>query len=359
MRKSQKSLPMSSPSPTHPLKVRDSNMELLRIVSMFLVLLVHADYLSLGAPSSLDVAIHPAESFMKMLFYSISTVCVNCFVLLSGWYGIRPKLKRLGEFLFQVFFISGLTLSVYILCSRQRIDVDDIKSLFLLTDDLWFVKSYLVLYLLSPALNSFCGTSSRRQYQLVLCGLFLLQTVLGWGFVVVPWFDGGYSPLSFILLYLLGQYLHRYPSKYTDRSSTPHLACYVCMTVLCAAINFISLYVGIGEGVAWMSYISPIVIFNSVLLLLYFSKLSLHSKKVNWVARSCFAVYLVHCTRHVLEWYCEEVRANYGGNNYLTIAVLMLSIYASAILLDKARIYVWELLTRKKGKENPRDMDTA
>ena len=105
-------------SPSRQLKSRDSNMELLRIVSMLLVLLVHADYLSLGAPTTEDVATHPTESFMKMLVYSISTVCVNCFVLLSGWYGIRPKLKRLGEFLFQVIFICGTSLSIYLLCSQ-------------------------------------------------------------------------------------------------------------------------------------------------------------------------------------------------------------------------------------------------
>ena len=349
MRKSKRKIQMSTlVSPSRQLKSRDSNMELLRIVSMLLVLLVHADYLSLGAPTTEDVATHPTESFMKMLVYSISTVCVNCFVLLSGWYGIRPKLKRLGEFLFQVIFICGTSLSIYLLCSGRSIDMTDIKSLLLLTDDLWFVKSYLVLYLLSPALNTFSSTASHREYLFILCGLFLLQTVFGWGFVVVPWFDGGYSPLSFILLYLLGQYLHRYPNKHTNSSSSHHLASYAFMTVLCAVINFISLRIGIGEGVAWMSYISPLVIINSVLLLLYFSKLSFQSKKVNWVARSCFAVYLLHCTRHVLEWYCDEIRENYGSNNYLSILFLMLAIYAAAVLLDKARILIWEFLTGKK-----------
>ena len=35
-------------------KFRQSNMELLRIVAMFLVLLVHADFFSIGAPSASD-----------------------------------------------------------------------------------------------------------------------------------------------------------------------------------------------------------------------------------------------------------------------------------------------------------------
>ena len=41
---------------------------------------------------------------LRMLFESLAIVCVNVFVLISGWFGIRPKWKSVTNFLFQVFF---------------------------------------------------------------------------------------------------------------------------------------------------------------------------------------------------------------------------------------------------------------
>lgn len=38
---------------------RQSNIELLRIISMFLILLVHADFYSLGEPSYIDIISEP------------------------------------------------------------------------------------------------------------------------------------------------------------------------------------------------------------------------------------------------------------------------------------------------------------
>ena len=43
---------------------RQSNFELLRIIAMFLVLVVHADYFSLGAPSYQDCVNCPIQSMM-------------------------------------------------------------------------------------------------------------------------------------------------------------------------------------------------------------------------------------------------------------------------------------------------------
>lgn len=40
-------------------KIRQSNMELLRIIAMFLILIVHSDYYSLGAPNKVDIIVAP------------------------------------------------------------------------------------------------------------------------------------------------------------------------------------------------------------------------------------------------------------------------------------------------------------
>ena len=70
---------------------RDSNMELLRIVFMLLVMVCHADYMSLGGPSQSDILCNAGGTFTKIFIFAFSMVCVNGFILISGWYGIHAS----------------------------------------------------------------------------------------------------------------------------------------------------------------------------------------------------------------------------------------------------------------------------
>ena len=72
---------------------RFSNIELLRIVAMLLVVFVHANYFSLGWINIDDINNDPINSFVRIILEQICIVCVNVFVLISGWFGIKPSLK--------------------------------------------------------------------------------------------------------------------------------------------------------------------------------------------------------------------------------------------------------------------------
>lgn len=101
------------------IKKRDSNFELLRIIAMFLVMITHATFLALGVPTYEDSINIPYSSFGIFLSQSFSTACVNIFVLLSGWFGIKVNLKRFSEFIFQVFFFTSIIfIGLYIYSSN-------------------------------------------------------------------------------------------------------------------------------------------------------------------------------------------------------------------------------------------------
>ena len=88
------------------MKERESNVELLRIVSMILVLVSHASYTSLGSPTQVEVSFSFESAFLRGLSESLSEVCVNAFILVSGWYGIKVRAIRFVELIFQVLFVS-------------------------------------------------------------------------------------------------------------------------------------------------------------------------------------------------------------------------------------------------------------
>lgn len=92
--------------PPPPTKERDSNIELLRILSILLVMILHANYLALDPPSQAAISSSYGNAFIQVYIEALSCVCVNVFILISGWFGIHFKIVRLAELIFQVLFIS-------------------------------------------------------------------------------------------------------------------------------------------------------------------------------------------------------------------------------------------------------------
>jgi len=190
-------------------KVRDSNMEMLRLLAMLMVLVYHADFLSLGMPDMEDEMSMGQwiDSSLRFFVQSVCVVCVNVFVMLSGWFGIKPKIDRLIAFLFQVTFFTLVSIVANVVFWNHQLCFDDVKNIFMLNDNLWFPKSYLLLYVLSPVLNAFVEKATARQFRFVLIPMVLFQMVYGWITGGVGWFMGGYSCIFFIELYLLARYL--------------------------------------------------------------------------------------------------------------------------------------------------------
>ena len=163
---------------TKPKKVRDSNMELLRLVAMFLVLVVHANFRALPVPGMSHVHNNPSSAFLMFMTEAFSIYAVNLFVLLSGWYGIRFKAKRLGELIFQVLFFGLFAIGVCAVFAPDELQHDVFSRLFILgLNDYWFVKAYLALYIISPVLNTFVEHSPRQQFKYVLIAFFAFQSL--------------------------------------------------------------------------------------------------------------------------------------------------------------------------------------
>lgn len=87
-------------------KVRQSNFELLRIVAMFMVMMLHVNFLALGRPSVEDAGSAPLATFTRILFEVMSVGSVDLFVLISGWFGIKANRKSLLHLFSRSFLCS-------------------------------------------------------------------------------------------------------------------------------------------------------------------------------------------------------------------------------------------------------------
>ncbi len=328
---------------------RQTNMELLRILAMFLILTVHADYWALGLPTASECIQNPASSLTRMFIESIAILSVNVFVLISGWFSIKPSVKGFGNFIFQcAFFFIGIY-AVMILAGLQTLSFQGIKVALLLTPKNWFVKAYIGLYILAPVLNYYSENAPRKQFRTLLICFFTFQTIYGCT-GAAAFIASGYSTFSFIGLYLLARYLKIYKPGICKLGGV-----LLCLSIAVnTAAEFFLTYNSIEFFVHWgiFNYINPLVILGATGLLLMFSSMKVpHSRFINWIAASSFAVFLVHCNPNIGTPYfkplIQQLYSQFDGPLcILVIGIVLVLIFLGSVLLDQPRKWMWKYIVK-------------
>lgn len=340
------------------LKERESNLEALRIVSMMMVVLVHIDGASLGLPSIKgDLQALTSRDVWRLVVESITIIGVNCFTLISGYFGIKLRLKGVLSFLFQCVFYSVLiaSLAPWLLGIEFSWKEWGESWLVLSHTDLWYVPAYFCLMLLSPLLNAGVDKLSRREFAWIL-GIFLLFNIWsGW------WWGGsfnptGYTVMQLILMYLIGRFIRRNieigGKEITDgedlRLKPQHsVVGYVAATGL---IFMSSLYL---EPVKAFAYNSPMVILASVSFFILFLSFRFHSWWVNYIARSAFAVYLIHKAPEIWGNFMRPEIATAWRELSLpaftaAAVIITVCVYAVAVLVDPARRWLFNFFVERE-----------
>lgn len=317
---------------------RQSNFELLRIICMLMVMVGHA----IGYVQQTDLDGTPGV--IKVFVNQLCLVDVNVFVMISGWFGIKASVKGAVKLLFQVWFLSSLCYLVFLCLGYPVSFKQDLLPYLLFGSGYWFVVSYLVLYVISPVLNTFAAQASKKVFSGVLIAFFSTEFIFGF-LLNTGGFAYGFSTLSFIGLYLLARYVRLYPGKLFSFNKWKDLAVYVTVSIL----SMVGLWFGykwFGMGFHLNHYDSPFAIVAALYFLLFFSKLQFHSRAINWLASSAFAIYLLHentlASRqyHQLFGYIQE---NFSLPAYYALLLCIIVVLALLfILIDKLRIFVWE-----------------
>lgn len=332
-------------------KKRSSNIELLRILAMFLVLLVHANFFSLGAPTLDTIKQTPIFAFGSFFIQGISICCVNLFVLISGWFGIRPKLKSFFQLLFQcLFFLIGIYVVMTIIgltdVSFKGI-LKGIAGCFFLLKWNWFIKAYICLYIIAPMINSYVDNVDKYHVRNFLISFYTFQTLYSWISDAAVFFESGYSTISFIGLYTLARYARLYPNRFTLFNEKVDLMIYLSISLLLALVGYLCIANNINILTNKIfSYVNPLVILSALYLLLFFSKIELHSSIVNWIGASSFAVFLLHTNPNLcLQYFVPSVKfivLEYNGLLFvMALLFFLIGIFLLAILIDQLRIVLW------------------
>ena len=332
---------------------RNSSIELLRILSMVMIVFHH-------------FAVHGGfvwtseSNLIARLWYNFilmgGKVGVNVFVLISGYYLTRSKdeffrLSRVFKFWAQVFFYSIVLLGVSWLTGFASFSLTDtVKSLLPITyTKWWFASTYFVLYLFHPFLNKLLCNLSKSSYQKLL-----ILLVVCWS--LIPTFTKSAfesnSLVWFATLYAIAGYIRLYglSPKFTTRFYfvlflISSLLTYLSSVAFLVLERFSSIFQNTSTYFYGQEKITILAVSLSLFMLFEGLKMP-YIKWVNLIGSATFGVYLIHdnpLMRQIL-WFDLFKNASYQNSLWLIpySIVVSLAVFLFGVLIDLARQYLLE-----------------
>ena len=161
---------------------RNSKIELLRIISIFLIVLSH--YVVHSGANIHDLSFGFNKIILEMSI--LGNIGTMLFVLISGYFLINSdevKLKKIIHFWLQVFFYSFFIYLLLLLINKETFDIKNLvlNSFPITFKRYWFATAYFILYLFHPHINKFLNSLSQREhFNFIILGVvifYLLSTI--------------------------------------------------------------------------------------------------------------------------------------------------------------------------------------
>lgn len=275
---------------------RESNGELLRLICMQFILLHHFIILCLSEDIRWLSTPVSSESVMAVFVTGFVYVAVNCFILISGYYKIKFKWSGLLNLYLFIVFYNLLWMGAHLIVGDKAITMDYLlKSVLVFSHNSapWFLRSYMILYCVSPILNAFIEYCSKKQFLLVLGILTVLNVYIGYGYGMDGYNPDGYNYQQFIYIYMIGAYLRKY---YTQEKIDTHrwksFALWCGMALMWGGLTIINAYFPIPAWHSW-TYNNPVVIIGAISFFCFAMSYHFESRWVNYLAISALAIYLM------------------------------------------------------------------
>ena len=329
---------------------RRVEFELLRILAMAGVVMNHVFNYGLDIYGDFRV---DASSPVGALVWSVLEIMklmalpsVNCYILITGYFMIdRTELRLKG--IWKVWSTTWFyAVGIYLLCVLSRSVPFEGKELLrhatpLLSNDYWFVTSYLILSLLAPFIAWALQRASKRQYQvaLVIGGVICFQPLLGWLLMDKQ------QVLLFIYLFIIGGYIRKYADQALSMRQAV-LAYIATMMVMFAYTLYKNhplentLY-----SVFAMAYHGLVLPLSVAMFYIAKAWRIVNVRFRNAIlclAPLSFAVYIIHTQPIVHNWLWAESAELLSRSNVcvlpLLCTIITLAVFAVCVLVDYLRI---------------------
>lgn len=348
-------------------KERNSNFELMRIISMLFIVLchiiIHGHIIENCLNQSLKFIFEAIEFFI--------VIHVNSYVLTTGYFQSKSEFKQsklwsiiTSSLFYRIVIVILLTSLGLLSLTKTQL----MRELFILNiDHYWFLKFYFFLYIISPILNKLIKSVDKKGLQKIILILFIVFSVIPFITGNKAYHNNGFSLINFIILYFIGAYLRKYPIKnsflFKNYSKNLYRTILVILFLSFFLINFAlhntltllsssgSVFYELFGQIDCISYSNPIVILQSISYLLFFETLDIKSKFINNVSKTTLGVYMIHDNEymrlHLYKWLNID-RQFYSYKMLIYVFGCMILIFVVCSIIEFIRLKVFKFIYNRK-----------
>lgn len=345
---------------------RNVSLDLLRIISMLMVLTLH--YLGKGG-LLYKSNVGEVNFIIFYILETLSIVAVNCYVLISGYFLVKSefKPKKVLKLWIEVVFYS---ITVYILVVISGFRHFSIKEAILscfpiITKQYWFITTYMALYILSPFINKLIYALTQVEYKKLLVTVLIIFCL----FNILPskmLLDntGGCGIIWFICLYLIAGYIRLYIEE--DKINI-HKTKYIIIYCITAIITTVGILIVkyISENLncqdfsgKLLVYNMPLILIESICLFLFFNSIEIKNKKLQniilFIAPLTFSVYIIHEQPTLVKvLYTDILHTEICYHNPYAIVIMfgsVLLVFTICIYIEYARKKIIKIIRKRLTK---------
>lgn len=339
-----------------PISKRNYGIDLLRIVSMIMIVTLHV--LKQGG---ILFASDPGtpNNTASWIMEALSIGAVNLYAMLSGFVGVnstKTRFYKIASMWLQVEFYCIISTVIVYFVSGEPFDFVKFFNRIspVSTDKYWYFTAYFIMFFFTPFYNKLLSVLSSRQLKYLGAVIFIFSslwpTVWQSDMMVT---NSGYSFLWLSLLYILGGIakklnLHKKANRFLM------IAIFIITMLLGAGFRFLSYNSGwaVSDYNLLMLYPSANVVVGAFCLLLAAAQTNIKSKACVKIIKALspltFGVYIIHTSEYMWDYVLKNAFEIYAQFDtiLMILAVIgtVLGIYLGCSALDALRLALFRLL---------------
>ena len=312
------------------MKKRNLNIELLRIISIIMIVISHYT-VHKGIPnSSLPLGIN--RFFLEI--FTLGNIGTIIFVLITGYYLSQKKefnLNKLIKLYFQIFFYS---IVIYLLLVVLKLEPFSIKNLLkallpITSNQYWFATVYIILYLFYPFLNKFLNSINRQEHLEFLILNFLIFSLLS---TITNTYYYSNELIQFIFFYAIGAYLSKYKDNIFKNNKINLIMLLSTSIILISSVIVFDLFTKIDS-----TYLFSRNSLFTILLAISLFNLFINRKKdvkfkkiISLIASLVFGVYLISDNKYLRPIIWNNI---FHTKDYVNSNMLLVHFFISIVLV--------------------------
>ena len=326
-------------------RLRNRNLELLRIFSMMAIIAHH-----FVVNSTVVKQYNYLDPNLNQYFLEVwgmwGKTAINSFILISGYFLCKQTLtwQRYTKLVAQIVFYNVVIYLIFLATGYESFTLKGFyMSIFRELSHInnGFTASFLAFYAFVPIYNIVIRNISQKQFKLFIIGLIFIMTIAQ-TFFFSPTMN---EPVWYMTLYFIAAYIRIYPNRYTESLNFSTILFIGSVLLAIASVVFLVFLAHyrqstfIGEHhyflVSDSNKLLALVVGLSAFLVAKNTR-PFTSKFINTAAAGTFGVLLIHAASDTMrKWLwqdiCQVPKLLHSNFGYLVIEALLVPIIVFAV----------------------------